>query len=85
MSTKINIALALCEVSKFDNDLNFEAKFPKFALKFARIFYHSREGGGGVYSEGLRDRNFIRPPPLLYAPHQGWGGCIKLALPGKTS
>ena len=27
-----------------------------------------REGGGGVYFEAPRGRNFIRPP-LLYTPH----------------
>ena len=31
--------------------------------------YFSGEGGGGVYFEAPRGRNFIRPPPLLYAPH----------------
>ena len=36
------------------------------------------EGGGGVYFEGPRGRNFI-PPPFIHAPplggqFQGWGG-----------
>ena len=43
------------------------------------------EGGGGVYFEAPRGRNFIPPPPLLYTPTPtrrvfsgvgGWG-CIK--------
>ena len=39
------------------------------------------EGGGGVYSEAPRGRNFIRPPPppFIHPPpldgyFQGWGG-----------
>ena len=31
--------------------------------------HFSGEGGGGVYFEAPRGRNFIRPPPLLYTPH----------------
>ena len=37
------------------------------------------EGGGGVYFEAPRGRNFIRPPPFIHPPplegcFQGWGG-----------
>ena len=37
------------------------------------------EGGGGVYFEAPRGRNFIRPPFLIHPPplggyFQGWGG-----------
>ena len=35
---------------------------------FLAIRHFSGEGGGGVYSEGLRGRNFIRPSSL-YTPH----------------
>ena len=40
-------------------------------------------GGGGVYSEAPRCRNFISPPPFTHPPplegyFQGWGmGCFK--------
>ena len=35
---------------------------------FLTIRHFSGEGGGGVYFEAPRGRNFIRPP-LLYTPH----------------
>ena len=44
--------------------------------------HFSGEGGGGVYFEAPRGRNFIRPPPPFIHPpplegyFQGWG-CIK--------
>ena len=43
------------------------------------------EGGGGVYFEAPRGRNFIRPPPFIHPPPlggylEGWGGwgCTKI-------
>ena len=46
--------------------------------------HFSREGGGGVYFEAPRSRNFIRPPPFYTPPTPrrvfsgvgGWG-CMK--------
>ena len=52
---------------------------PPPSLHFLAKKHFSGEGGGGVYSEPPRSRNFIRPPPLKRPPplegyFQGWGG-----------
>ena len=46
---------------------------------FLAIRHFSGEGGGGVYFEAPRGRNFIRPPPFYTPPtprrvFSGWGG-----------
>ena len=56
---------------------------PPLLTPFLAKRHFSEEGGGGVYFEAPRGRNFIRPP-LLYTPTPrrvfsgvgGWG-CIK--------
>ena len=58
--------------------LHGEIIYPPPLPSFLAKRHFSGEGGGGVYSEPPRGRNFIRPP-LLYAPplegyFQGWGG-----------
>ena len=74
---------------------NFSAYFSKVSSRaklytppppppFLTIRHFSGEGGGGVYSEAPRGRNFIRPPPPFIHPpplegsFQGWGGVYKI-------
>ena len=45
-----------------------EIIYPPLPLFLAKRHF-SGEGGGGVYFEAPRGRNFTPPPPLLYTPH----------------
>ena len=63
------IAYACSHKTNLHSDFQGEIIYaPPPLPSFLAKRHFSGEGGGGVYSEPPRGRNFIRPP-LLHAPH----------------
>ena len=65
--------------SKTKKSIQGEVIYPPPSRHFWPKGNFPGEGGGGVYFEAPRGRNFIRPPPFIHPPplggyFQGWGG-----------